>query len=82
MRDMVTAGEVDALVAERVWKELARALTEKNPEQFFLVLQSCVALQTLFPEFTADNFHLLERATKVTTDAEIRFAVLCSSLDC
>ncbi|HHI94811.1 MAG TPA: multifunctional CCA addition/repair protein [Gammaproteobacteria bacterium] len=50
MRDMVNAGEVDALVAERVWTETERALGEKNPARFFEVLRDCGALEKLFPE--------------------------------
>lgn len=49
MQAMVTSGEVDALVPERVWKELERALGEKNPEKFFEVLNGCGALSKLFP---------------------------------
>ncbi len=50
MRDMVNAGEVDALVAERVWAETERALGEKTPTRFFEVLRHCGALEKLFPE--------------------------------
>lgn len=50
MRSMVAAGEVDTLTPERVWQETVRALSEPNPEQFFLVLRECGALQVLFPE--------------------------------
>lgn len=50
MREMVNAGEVDALVPERVWKEMQLALCEPNPEQFFEVLKACEALKVLFPD--------------------------------
>ncbi len=50
MQDMVRAGEVDALVPERVWQELERALGEQRPSAFFEVLRSCGALAALFPE--------------------------------
>jgi tRNA nucleotidyltransferase (CCA-adding enzyme) len=50
MRRMVQDGEVDALVPERVWAELARALTEERPSRFFEVLRGCGALRRLFPE--------------------------------
>ncbi|WP_296898137.1 multifunctional CCA addition/repair protein [Thiohalocapsa sp.] len=50
MRDMVTAGEVDALVPERVWQEMAKALSESHPSRFFLVLRECGALARLLPE--------------------------------
>lgn len=50
MRQMVRAGEVDALVPERVWQEFSTALIEPRPEQFFRVLRECGALAILFPE--------------------------------
>ncbi|MGH8822445.1 MAG: HD domain-containing protein, partial [Rhodoferax sp.] len=50
MRDMVRQGEVDALVAERVWQELARGLMENTPSRMFEVLRECGALQRLLPE--------------------------------
>jgi len=53
MRDMVAAGEVDALVAERVWQELARGLMEARPSRMFEVLRACGALARLLPELNA-----------------------------
>jgi tRNA nucleotidyltransferase (CCA-adding enzyme) len=50
MRQMVEAGEVDALVAERVWQELARGLMEHKPSRMFEVLRDCGALARLLPE--------------------------------
>ena len=50
MRQMVAAGEVDALVAERVWQELARGLMEDRPSRMLAVLRDCGALQRLLPE--------------------------------
>jgi tRNA nucleotidyltransferase (CCA-adding enzyme) len=47
---MVEAGEVDALVPERVWQELVRALSEGRPSVFFEVLRACGALGRLLPE--------------------------------
>lgn len=47
---MVTAGEVDYLVAERVWAELVKALNEPNPSAFFYALKDCGALAKIFPE--------------------------------
>ncbi len=49
-RRMVAAGEVDALVAERVWQELAKGLMEATPERMFDVLRQCGALAVLLPE--------------------------------
>jgi tRNA nucleotidyltransferase (CCA-adding enzyme) len=53
MRDMVAAGEVDALVPERVWQELARGLMEVRPSRMFEVLRECGALMRLLPELDA-----------------------------
>jgi tRNA nucleotidyltransferase (CCA-adding enzyme) len=50
MRDMVACGEVDALVAERVWQELSRGLMEREPSRMFAVLHECGALARLLPE--------------------------------
>ena len=50
MRGMVDAGEVDALVSERVWQEIAKGLTEAKPSRMFAVLRECGALQKILPE--------------------------------
>jgi tRNA nucleotidyltransferase (CCA-adding enzyme) len=50
MQQMVAAGEVDALVSERVWQELSRGLMEMQPSRMFEVLRSCGALAKLLPE--------------------------------
>ena len=50
MREMVKSGEVDALVQERVWQELARGLMESKPSRMFEVLHDCGALKRLMPE--------------------------------
>jgi len=47
---MVASGEVDALVPERVWQELARGLMEGQPSRMFEVLRCCGALERLLPE--------------------------------
>lgn len=53
MRSMVNSGEVDALVSERVWQELKRALEETRPSAFIQTLRDCDALKILFPEIDA-----------------------------
>jgi tRNA nucleotidyltransferase (CCA-adding enzyme) len=82
MQQMTTAGEVDALVAERVWKELERALAEKNPEQFFATLAACGALAKLFPAIEMDGrgMHALSAATALSRDTAVRFAALMHAL--
>jgi len=53
MRHMVSSGEVDHLVAERVWQELAKGLMESRPSRMFEVLRECGALARLLPEVDA-----------------------------
>ena len=50
MRELVTSGEVDALVPERVWAECEKALKSPAPRVFFQVLREVGALAVLFPE--------------------------------
>ncbi|MBL8483009.1 MAG: multifunctional CCA addition/repair protein, partial [Rhodocyclaceae bacterium] len=50
MRAMVAGGEVDALVAERVWQELSRGLMEKQPSRMLRALRDCGALARILPE--------------------------------
>jgi tRNA nucleotidyltransferase (CCA-adding enzyme) len=50
MRRMVDNGEVDALVPERVWQELARGLMEAQPSRMFLTLRECGAAAHILPE--------------------------------
>jgi len=50
LRRMVTEGEVDALVPERVWQEISRGLMQARPSRMFEVLRDCGALARLLPE--------------------------------
>ena len=73
-RRMVDAGEVDALVAERVWQELARGLMEDRPSRMIEVLDQCGALERLLP-FTIDAARL-DAAARCREPLEIRYALL------
>jgi len=53
MQRLVEDGEVDALVPERVWQELAKGLLEPWPRRLFEVLRACGALERLLPEVDA-----------------------------
>jgi tRNA nucleotidyltransferase (CCA-adding enzyme) len=53
MREMVAAGEVSALVPERVWQETESALAEPRPDVFLSVLRECGALAVIYPEVEA-----------------------------
>lgn len=50
MRQITESGELQALTAERSWKEIERALMEDQPQVFIEVLRACGALKELLPE--------------------------------
>lgn len=50
MKQIVSDGEVDALIPERVWQELASGLMEHTPSRMFGVLRECGALARILPE--------------------------------
>ncbi|ODS24316.1 multifunctional CCA tRNA nucleotidyl transferase/2'3'-cyclic phosphodiesterase/2'nucleotidase/phosphatase [Candidatus Endobugula sertula] len=84
MRSMVAAGETQYLVAERVWQEFQKALTEQHPEQFIQVLDQCHAITNIFPEISPQYFatclSLLTSVSRVCQDSRVRFAILCYRL--
>ncbi|MGK0441711.1 MAG: tRNA nucleotidyltransferase (CCA-adding enzyme) [Pseudohongiellaceae bacterium] len=53
MQSLSDSNELLHLSRERIWKETERAMTEQSPEQYFLALQHCGALQKLFPMIEA-----------------------------
>jgi tRNA nucleotidyltransferase (CCA-adding enzyme) len=53
IRRMVESGEADALVPERVWRELARALDESTPRAALELLRETGALRVILPELDA-----------------------------
>jgi tRNA nucleotidyltransferase (CCA-adding enzyme) len=84
-RAMVKAGETKHLVAERVWQETTKALKEKDPQYYFIFLQSCGALADVFTEISSELFdQCINNLTQVCkkTDSTIeRFAAFCHALD-
>ena len=62
MKEMVENGEVDALVPERVWAEMSKALDSDAPQTFFLVLRECGALKRILPEI--DNLFGIPQTAK------------------
>jgi tRNA nucleotidyltransferase (CCA-adding enzyme) len=78
MRLMVSNGEINALVPERVWREMARALVEAHPEVFFDILEDCGALALLVPELHWDGEArtALQRAVELSPEGSVRFAAL------
>jgi len=53
LKEISASDELDALVPERVWTEMEKALSGKYPARFILVLRACNALEKLFPEIEA-----------------------------
>jgi tRNA nucleotidyltransferase (CCA-adding enzyme) len=53
MKNIVENGELQYLIAERVWQEIQNALSENSPQVFFEVLRSCNALVEIMPELNA-----------------------------
>ncbi|MBY6210085.1 multifunctional CCA addition/repair protein [Microbulbifer agarilyticus] len=95
MRAMVDAGEVAHLVAERVWKEVSRALTEPRPDIFISTLRECGALKVLLPEVDClfgipqpplhhpeidTGDHVLRALRQAPPELPVRFAVLVHDL--
>ena len=89
MVQMVQAGEVDALVAERVWQELAKGLMERTPSTLFAVLRDCGALARVLPQLDAlyEESRAEEALTALDAVAEhrdpldVRFAALLRVLE-
>lgn len=81
MRQMVAAGEVNALVPERVWQEFFKALLENHVENFFAVLRACHALGILFPNFVVIDDAALTAIATISAahqfDPLLKFAALC-----
>ena len=85
MHRMVTDGEADALVPERVWQELSRGLMEREPSRMIAVLRECGALARALPEIDA-TFDLpevpeslaarLDRAASRGHALPVRYALL------
>lgn len=76
-RRMVVQGEVDALVAERVWQELSRGLVARAPQRMFEVLQACGAFDRLLPELAGREGGIEALARLDDTDPlSVRWACL------
>lgn len=81
MQRLVAAGEVDALVAERVWQEMEKALRTETPSRFFEMLAACGALEKLFPSLCPHlslRLKQLHKACALSTKTTVRFAALFS----
>lgn len=78
MQEMVSAGEVDALVPERVWQEIARGLLERKPSRMFDVLDECGALPRLLPEVRGNPHALsaVDTAARCEYSQAVRYSTL------
>lgn len=78
MQRMVEQGEVDALVPERVWQEVARGLMEQKPSRMLQVLGECGALPHILPEVGDGSAiaPVIDRAAALELELPVRFAVL------
>jgi tRNA nucleotidyltransferase (CCA-adding enzyme) len=76
MKSIVNEGEIDALVAERVWNELIKAMHNHAPENFFNTLVECGAQQKLWPMITPQHIETLTKTSKKTTNPLFRLALL------
>ena len=89
MQRMVGDGEVAALVPERVWRELERALDTSQPQRFFQVLIDAGALPVIMPELAslmaqpahaAAAFTALQAAAAANASAPVRWAALLADM--
>ncbi|MEM9242884.1 MAG: multifunctional CCA tRNA nucleotidyl transferase/2'3'-cyclic phosphodiesterase/2'nucleotidase/phosphatase [Pseudomonadota bacterium] len=75
LKMMVENKEVDALVAERIWKELEKSLVENAPWRFFITLSDCNALSIILPDFQLQQgVAALRQAVAMSRDSQVRFA--------
>ena len=87
MRRLVQTGEVDALVAERSWQEIARGLSEPKPSRMIAVLRDSGAWARLAPELDAwcsahgaRHAALMRLLDDCPPSSPLRFACLCHGL--
>ncbi|MFJ4155091.1 multifunctional CCA addition/repair protein [Pseudomonas sp. NPDC089752] len=83
MRQIADSGELQALTAERSWKEIERALMESAPQVFIQVLRECGALEELMPELAhgADTLASLQQAAEHQQPLSVRWACLLRGLE-
>ena len=85
MREMTAAGEVHALVAERVWQELSRGLMSQRPSRMLQVLEQAHALRILLPHLPAPDTQpewltALDASAAAHDPLPVRFAILLAGM--
>ncbi len=78
MREIVASNELETLVPERVWQEIARGLSEPHPSRMVAVLRSCAALVRIIPEVDRLYGVRVAISARRTVDAGKH---LCDALD-
>jgi tRNA nucleotidyltransferase (CCA-adding enzyme) len=76
LAQMVAAGEVDALVPERVWQELAQGLMAPQPSRMLAVLRGCGAIERVLPGLGEPDTARLDEAARRGLPLEVRWTVL------
>ena len=82
-RAIVDAGETQALVPERVWQELSKALMEARPSRCLELLQTVGAWKDLAqdaPSVSADTLHRLDAMAATACDLSQRYAILIDNM--
>ena len=85
MREMTAAGEVHALVAERVWQELSRGLMSQRPSHMLQVLEQAHALRILLPQLPEPDtqpewLKALDASAAAHDPLPVRFAILLAGM--
>lgn len=85
MREMTAAGEVHALVAERVWQELSRGLMSQRPSRMLQVLDQAHALRILLPQLPEPDTQpewltALDASAAAHDPLPVRFAILLAGM--
>ncbi len=85
MREMTAAGEVHALVAERVWQELSRGLMSQRPSRMLQVLDQAHALRILLPQLPEpdtqpDWLKAMDASAAAHDPLPVRFAILLAGM--
>ncbi len=83
LKKMVTNGEVNSLVSERVWAECFKALQESEPLRFFQLLDRINAIDKVLPglPLTTQNSQALIKACMISDDPAVRFSSFCHTLN-
>jgi tRNA nucleotidyltransferase (CCA-adding enzyme) len=88
MAQMVSSGEVDALVPERVWQEVSRGMEQVAPSRMWHELRACGALARIAPELASLDAPAWQRAMQRIDAVDpatpallaVRWALLCADL--